>query len=97
MNKQMLAFLVMTAVQQSYASSGKSDSDFAKQLSDELEQNISTARVRQARAALDIKNNVLSVASIKEAIGIIQKLIPLVDPDNAETLEVLNEAKEFVK
>lgn len=57
MNKQLLAFNVMSAVKTSYITERICDSEFAKKLSVTLEADISTARVRQARAVLGIPNN----------------------------------------
>ena len=57
MNKQLLTYNVMTAVQSSYTAEALSDSEFAKKLTHILNEPVSTARVRQARTVLSIENN----------------------------------------
>jgi hypothetical protein len=100
MNKQLLSFNVMTAVQTSYTKEKMIDSEFAKKLSIILKIPVSTARVRQARAALGIKSN--GGATLEEAKRHIRNLLaidiawnsgsPL--PDQYATQRI--EALEFV-
>lgn len=89
MNKQLIAFNVMTAVQSSYAAEGLSDSEFAKKLTAILKTDISTARVRQARVVLGIPNNG-PVDKLKEAK---QHILKLLETPTLETVRY--EAREF--
>lgn len=65
MNKQLLSFNVMSAVQSSYAAEGMSDSKFAEKLTNILGVEVTTARVRQARNALGIANNVTTAEALE--------------------------------
>lgn len=54
MNKQLLSFNVMKAVETSYTGAKLTDGEFAKMLTESLGILVSTARVRQARSTLGI-------------------------------------------
>lgn len=95
MNKQLLAFNVMTAVKESYTESKISDSAFAAGLTIEFGEKVSTARVRQARAALGIANNVTDHAEeLKTAKALLARWVAadIADPD-----ALLKETEEFLK
>ena len=57
MNKQIINYRVMAAVEKDYVKSALTDGKFAAKLSQELNVQISTARVRQARVTLGIPSN----------------------------------------
>ena len=76
MNKQLLAFNVMSAVQTSYAAEKMSDSEFAKKLSKILKADVSTARVSQARVALGIPNNAPVPPELAHATHLLWGVLP---------------------
>lgn len=53
----------MRAVEEEYSKSGKTDSLFASYLTTKLGATVSTARVRQSRAALNVPSNAQQPAS----------------------------------
>lgn len=57
MSNQLLSYQVMRAVEEEYSKSGKTDSLFATYLTTKLGATVSTSRVRQSRAALNVPSN----------------------------------------
>lgn len=93
MNKQLLTFNVMTAVQSSYKAERMSDSEFAKKLSAIFKTDVSTARVRQARASLGIPNNEACSPGLKRAIDLLKEVM---SPMGIESSVLREEISDFL-
>jgi ABC-type microcin C transport system permease subunit YejB len=93
MNNQLLAFNVMSAVQTSYTAEKMSDSDFAKKLTGILKTDVSTARVRQARAALGIKNNMPVSPEMAKAISLLREVM---NPTGIESQALRDKIEAFL-
>jgi hypothetical protein len=73
MTKQLLAFQAMEYIKQNYVLMQKTDTEFARIMSDSLEHEYSMAKVRAYRQALGIPNNASKPAAQPRKVWVVYR------------------------
>lgn len=90
MNKQLFTFNGMTEVRTRYKESGKTDKDFAAELSEKYDEKYSYAHIRQYRQALGIPGNSPDSQELEKAKELLRRVSNEVDN------ELIEEIQEFL-